>query len=155
MTEQRSSSSKQSSPSRQRGGRFQKGVSGNPNGRPNGSRNRATLALEALLDGEAERITRKVIEMALAGDIVALRLCLERLVPVRHERPISVPIPELNAATGAAAKFEVLIGAVADGRLLPSEGEKLANLLAAQSKAKELDELEQRVVALEQAKESS
>jgi hypothetical protein len=53
------------------GGRFRPGVSGNPRGRPTGSRNQATLAAAALLDGEAEAITRKAIELTLAGDPVA------------------------------------------------------------------------------------
>src|SRR5262245_43322647 len=90
-------------------GRFQKGFSGNPNGRPVGSRNRTTLALQAILDGEGELIIRKAIEMALAGDMVALRLCLERLVPVRHERPVAADLSELNGTTGAAGKLGVII----------------------------------------------
>jgi ABC-type uncharacterized transport system substrate-binding protein len=36
--------------------RFQPGQSGNPGGRPKGSRNKATLALECLLDGQAEAL---------------------------------------------------------------------------------------------------
>jgi Family of unknown function (DUF5681) len=139
---------------RQRGGFFQKGASGNPKGRPAGSRNRATLAAEAMLDGKAEEITQKVIVMALEGDSVAIRLCMERLLPVRRERPISAVIPELRAASSASAKLEAIIEAVAAGRLLPSEGEKLANLLAAERNARERDELEQRVAALEHARES-
>ena len=59
---------------KQRGRPFQRGQSGNPNGKPKGVRNRATLAAEALLDGEAEALTRKVVEMALAGDSTAMRL---------------------------------------------------------------------------------
>lgn len=66
---------------RQRGRPFPKGVSGNPAGRKAGTRNRATMAAEALLDGEAEALTRKAVELALQGDTVALRLCLERLCP--------------------------------------------------------------------------
>ena len=62
---------------------FRPGQSGNPNGRPKGSRNAATLALESLLDGEAEALTRKAVELALAGDIAALRLCLDRILPPR------------------------------------------------------------------------
>jgi hypothetical protein len=53
---------------------FRPGQSGNPDGRPKGSRNKATLAMEALLDGEAEAITRKAIEKALEGDMTAIRL---------------------------------------------------------------------------------
>jgi Family of unknown function (DUF5681) len=52
-------------------GRFAKGNSGNT-GRPRGSRSRATLAAEALLDGEVEALTRKLIDKALEGDSAAL-----------------------------------------------------------------------------------
>ena len=64
--------------------RFEKGVSGNPNGRPKSARNKSTLAAEALLDGEAGALTRKAIELALNGDLGAIRLCLERIIPDEH-----------------------------------------------------------------------
>ncbi len=70
-------------------GRFKPGQYGNPAGKPKGTRHRTTMAIEALLDGEAEALSRKAIEMALAGDGVALRLCLERLLPARRDRPVS------------------------------------------------------------------
>jgi Family of unknown function (DUF5681) len=57
----------------QTGRPFEPGQSGNPAGRPKGSRNKATLAVEALLDGEAEEITRKAIELAKKGDLAAIR----------------------------------------------------------------------------------
>ncbi len=63
---------------KQRGRPFQKGSSGNPQGRPPGARNRTTLAAEALLDGEAEKLTRKAVTLALKGDVACLRLCLDR-----------------------------------------------------------------------------
>ena len=63
---------------KQRGKPFQKGQSGNPDGRPRGSRNATTLALEALLDGQATALTQKAIDLALTGDMAALRLCLLR-----------------------------------------------------------------------------
>ena len=74
--------------------RFKKG---NP-GRKLGSRNKATVAVEALLDGEAEKLTRKAIEMALAGDTVAMRLCLDRLCPPRRTRPIELELPKVETA---------------------------------------------------------
>ena len=58
---------------------FQPGKSGNPKGRPHGSRNKATLAVEALLDGQAEALTQVAIQSALEGDLLALRLCLQNL----------------------------------------------------------------------------
>ncbi len=75
--------------------RFKPGQSGNPVGRPAGARNKTTLAMEALLEGEAEAITRKVIDMALTGDTVALRLCLDRLAPARKDRPVLFQLPKI------------------------------------------------------------
>src|ERR1700719_2252222 len=67
-----------------RGRAFEKGRPGNPGRRPRGSVNRSTRAAMLLLDGEAEALTRKAVELALAGDPVALRLCLERILGVRR-----------------------------------------------------------------------
>src|SRR4051794_24922955 len=58
---------------------FQKGQSGNPHGKPKGTRHRVTVAAETLLEGEAEAITRKAIELAKQGDGPALRLCMDRI----------------------------------------------------------------------------
>jgi uncharacterized protein DUF5681 len=71
-------------------GRFRRGSSGNPAGRPRGSLNQATRAAGLLLDGEAEALTRKAIELALAGDPVVLRLCLDRIVGPRRGRPVAL-----------------------------------------------------------------
>ena len=71
---------------REQGGRFRKGRSGNPKGCPTGSRHKATLAAEVLLDGESEKLTRKAIAMALEGDTTALRLCLERILAARRDK---------------------------------------------------------------------
>ena len=80
------------------GARFRKGQSGNPSGRPRGARNKTTLAVEALLDGEAEVLTRKAVERAKEGDSVALRLCLERILPPRKDRPVSFALPKIESA---------------------------------------------------------
>src|SRR2546429_6235694 len=77
----------------QRGRPFVKGQSGYPAGKPKGARHRTTLAAEALLDGEAEALTRKVIELAFSGDSTALRLCLDRILPPRRERPARLALP--------------------------------------------------------------
>jgi hypothetical protein len=72
-----------------RGRPFPKGRSGNPQGRPKGSLNQTTRAAQVILDGEAEVLTRKVVDLAQGGNVVALRLCLERLLPQRKDRPIT------------------------------------------------------------------
>jgi hypothetical protein len=134
---------------KQRGRPFRRGESGNPAGRPIGARHKATVAAEALLDGEAERLTRKVLEMALAGDIVAMRLCLERILPPRRERPVRFKLPELQSPPDAAAAMAALAAAVADGDLTPSEAAELSKLVAAYVKALEASDFDQRLRAIE------
>lgn len=76
--------------------RFKPGQSGNPAGKAKGTRHRVTLACDALLEGEGERITRKAVEMALNGDGQALRLCMERIAPVRRDRPVNFDLPTIE-----------------------------------------------------------
>lgn len=61
-------------PSRVRGRPFQKG---NP-GRPLGSKNQITKVVEALVEGEAPNLTRKLLELALDGDVRCLQFCLDQ-----------------------------------------------------------------------------
>ena len=79
-----------------RGRPFQKGQSGNPVGKRKGTRNAATLAAEALLDGESMALTRKVVDMALKDDMAAMRLVMERIFPPRRERPFHVRFAPLE-----------------------------------------------------------
>ena len=106
---------------RKQAGGFQKGQSGNPRGRPAGSRNNATLACEALLEGQAEALTQKAVDMALAGDTVALKICIDRIFPVRRDRPVSFPLPPINTARDAANVAAAVTEAVAAGQITPSE----------------------------------
>jgi hypothetical protein len=80
-----------------RGRLFEKGRSGNPAGRRRGSRDRATLAAIVLLEGEAEPLTRKAVELALDGDPVALRLCTERIQAPCRERPVKLALPPIES----------------------------------------------------------
>jgi hypothetical protein len=114
---------------KQRGRPFRPGQSGNPGGRPKGARNRSTVAAEALLEGEAAALTRKAIELALAGDTTALRLCLERVVPPRKDRPISLELPVINSADAANQAMCVVLAAVGEGRITPSEATILSALI--------------------------
>ena len=116
---------------KQRGRPFKPGQSGNPNGRPKGARNRATIAAEALLDGEADALTRKAIELAMAGDTIALRLCLERVLPPRKDRPVSVALPTVESADDAAQAASAVLTAVATGNLTLSEGSGMMELIEA------------------------
>src|SRR5215469_12570663 len=105
------------------GRRFVKGQSGNPAGRPPGSRNRATIVAETLLDNASEAITQKIIERALGGDVVAQKVCLDLILPRRRDRPITVELPQVNSATDLADATSALLDAIASGALTPAEGQ--------------------------------
>ncbi len=130
--------------------RFKRGQSGNPAGRPQGSRHKTTLAVQALLDGEAEMLTRKCIEKALEGDLTALRLCLDRIIPVVKERPIMLDIPDTDTAEGIDQANEVVLGAVSNGKLTPTEGAALSNILKERRVTLETIEIDQRLTVLEE-----
>lgn len=134
---------------KQRGKPFRKGKSGNPKGKPAGCLNRVTRAAQELLDGNAEAITQKAVNMALAGDKVALRLCLERIVPPRKERPVSVGLPGITKPEDLAQVTAALLDAAAKGIITPSEAQALGVLAEAHRKTLETVELEKRINALE------
>jgi hypothetical protein len=87
------------------------------------------LALEALLDGEAEAIMRKAISQALEGDTVALRLCLERIIPPRRERAMSLDMPALATAADARRVYAAIFKATTEGELTLSEAAALGKMI--------------------------
>ena len=121
---------------------------GNP-GKPKGARNRATVLAETLLRGEAEGLMRQDVHQALAGDVGALKLCLERLVPLRRERTVEVDLPKIETAHDAAMAAGRITEWVGAGQLTPSEGQMLAAIVETQRRALETADLERRIAALE------
>lgn len=121
---------------------------GNP-GKPKGTRHKATQAALALLDGEAEALTRKAVELALNGDGAALRLCLERIAPPRRDAPVSFDLPPMQSAADAAKAAGAVLDAVALGDLTPQEGAHIMALVETYRRTLETTELEARVAALE------
>ncbi len=134
-------------------GQFKPGQSGNPTGKPRGARHRATVAAEALLDGEAEALTRRAVELALEGDTTALRLCLERVLPPRKGRPINFTLPKMTNTGDLRAAALAILGAVSEGDISPEEAAAVAPLIEGVRKTMETDELSRRLEALEQALE--
>lgn len=130
-------------------GQFLPGTIPNPNGRPKGSLNESSRVALSLLAGEAEGLARKAVELALAGDSAALRICIERLIPVARERSVELELPALKSATDLPAAVSRILGAVAQGEITPTEGERLAGLLGAWRESLEFAELEERIAALE------
>jgi Family of unknown function (DUF5681) len=73
---------------------WKKGQSGNPAGMQKGSRHKTTVLVERMYSGDAQAVTKKVIDMALAGDVACLRIASERLLPPMKSRPLSFKLPE-------------------------------------------------------------
>ena len=131
-------------------GRFQKGISGNPSGRPPGSKNKSSLLIESLLDGEAEQLGRKVIELAKAGNIAALRLCMERLNPVGQERRVVFDLPPVRNLQDISSGMTCIAAAVSEGQITPLEGETISRTLERHANVMVFQDLERRVEKLEQ-----
>lgn len=136
----------------QKQGRFKPGQSGNPAGKPKGARHKVTLAIEAILEGEAEALTRKAVDMAQAGDMTALRLCMDRLAPVRRDRPVTFDLPSIDAIEDLTKATKAILIAVAAGELTPSEAAELGKLVDAHAKAIEVTDLHRRLETLERGR---
>ena len=88
-------------------------------GRPKGSRNKATIAIEGLIQGQAEALTQKAVTQALEGDNVALRLCMERIAPAPKDHPVSFSLPDMRNALDASEAAGSVLTAVSEGELTP------------------------------------
>jgi len=129
--------------------KFKPGQSGNPKGRPKGSRHMITRAVEELLDGEAKALTRKAIEKAKAGDMGAIRLCLDRIAPPRKDRYIRLDLPNMQTAKDAATAGAAIVGATANGELTPSEASDLIRIVESYARTLQVSEFESRLERLE------
>jgi hypothetical protein len=128
-------------------GKFAPGNSGG--GKRPGTRNKTTRAIEALLEGEHEELTRKAIEKAKEGDMVALRLCLDRLCPPRKDSPVSFDLPPIETAADAKAASSAVLSAVAQGEITPGEAGAVMALLMSHKMIVEATDFEARLAALE------
>ncbi|MBU0966927.1 MAG: hypothetical protein KKA54_11185 [Proteobacteria bacterium] len=135
---------------KQRGKPFKPGQSGNPAGKPAGAKNRATLAALELLEGEASALTRKAIDAALGGDMAALRLCLDRIVPPAKDRPVSIKFPAITSATDLPKITAALLAAVGAGEIGPTEATTLAKLVEVHRGALEVADITERIKRLEE-----
>jgi len=139
---------------RDQAGRWRKGASGNRAGKPKGARNKATLAAENLLDGEAEALSRKAVQLALAGDVSALRICLDRVLPVRRDRPVFFELPTMKDAKDAVSASASIVAAVASGDLTPMEASELGKVVDSYARTLQAAEFEERISKLEKAVEA-
>jgi hypothetical protein len=108
---------------------FQPGQSGNPAGRPPGSRNKKTLAVEAAFDERAEEILNDVIGRAKEGEKTAMRLCMERILAPKRERAITIDLPVIETAGDAREALLVVTAELSAGEITIGEASKLVALI--------------------------
>jgi hypothetical protein len=125
---------------------------GNP-GRPLGSKNSVTQTLEQLAEGQAEQLFEKVRELAQAGDVACLRMMLDRIWPPRKAQPVNVTLPPINSSQDALAAIAAICTALREGGLTPDEITALSSVVGRSIQVIELQDLERRVAALEEARE--
>lgn len=119
------------------------GVSGNPTGKPKGTKSKYGIAL---LEENRRALLKALVDKALKGDIQALNILAERLWPRLRQigRPIVLP-----PASGLLARSEIVLSATFSGEIAPDEGKLLMDALVAQAKVQEVYELQKRVEILE------
>jgi hypothetical protein len=107
------------------------------------------MAVLELLEGQAEALTQRAVELALGGDTTALRLCLERVAPPRKDAPVQFALPQMKTARDASDAAAAVLHAVSEGDLTPGEGAQVMGLVDSYRRTLEVTELEARVAALE------
>ncbi len=135
---------------RDQAGRFAPGASGNPSGKPRGTRHRITSLAEQMMGDDAERVVRAVIEAAAGGDMIAARLVLDRIAPARKGAPVTpLDLPAIATASDLITALGAVVSAVTAGDNSPEEAQALASVFENQRRAVETFELEARIAALE------
>jgi hypothetical protein len=126
----------ENSPHRDANGRFQPGQSGNPAGKIPGTRNRATLLREALNEGEDRTVARLVIDKALAGNLVAARFVVGRLMPRPRDRAIELELPAGAGAGDIVAAYDATVQAMMDGEISTEEALTVTRVLDGRLRAR-------------------
>ena len=131
-------------------GTFAPGNRGNPAGKPKGARHRTTVMLEKILADGAEAVVHAMVEAAKSGDVQAGKIILDRIVPVRKGRPVPIDLPEVTTADGVLKALGAVVVAMSRGELTPDEAQTVAAVVAAPKAIIETQELERRLLALEE-----
>ena len=108
---------------------FQPGQSGNPAGRAVGSRNKKTLAAEAALFDHAKELVDNMVQRAKNGEPAAMRLCMERILPVGRGRPLPIELPSIRSTEDALKAADVIMDALKEGAVSAREAVDLLRVV--------------------------
>ncbi len=115
---------------RHNSGQWASGVSGNPSGRKHGSKNNVTVASANLIEGDGEALTRKLIDLALDGNVSCFRHAIDRLHPVKRSTPIKLEgMPAVHDIKSAAEASAFLLEKVSAGEVSPQDAEMISRLV--------------------------
>jgi hypothetical protein len=107
------------------------------------------------MDADAEPIILALIKAAKSGDVSAIRVVLERIAPLPRNRPVHFFVPPIETAVDLGEAMGSILQAAANGELTPDEAVSIANLIETRRRTIETIELEARIAALEQSRETS
>ena len=129
--------------------KFEKGISGNPAGRPQGRTPGAKL--RKAIEAKADDILQSVIDAAVNGDMAACKMLLDRITPTLKPQalPISLVFQESLALQG-----NEIIKATMGGEIPPDIGSQLITALSNQGKLVDFQEMVERLARIEKQLES-
>jgi hypothetical protein len=116
-------------------GRFKKGCSGNPKGRPYGVRNKISFAIQQIFEEEAFTVAHKVVELAKNGDISAIKLILERVYPAPKNNELRFLLPEIKDRNGIDKARDEIQKSFVDGEITTAEAKEALVFLDVASNA--------------------
>lgn len=135
----------------QENGRFKKGKSGNPHGKPRGSRHKASLLAEKLFENDLEIVCSQVVQQAKEGNLMAAKIILDRILPARKDRLIHIELPLIKTSDDAVEALRLICHAVGNGEITPLEGESLSKMVEIQTKGLEFHDFEKRLQKINEA----
>jgi hypothetical protein len=106
---------------------FVKGQSGNPAGRPVGSRNKFTSDMHEALEKAGPALLKMLVDEAIDGKAAAMRQCLDRLMG-KH-RPSSVQLPAPDAPNYVMTALTEIYRALGAGEIASDEAARLVDLV--------------------------
>jgi hypothetical protein len=133
---------------------FQPGQSGNPSGKPKGTKTNATALVDRLMTGNKRDLTaiiEQVIKLAKSGESWAAKEVLSHLPPPMKSRLVKFQLPPFETIMDAVKSLEAVHQACAAGLLTIDEAVVFSTLVERKVKILEASESEARLAAIEAA----